>query len=161
VTPLGLARLYARQSRCPEPDRAKGAAFFRANCVQCHGVTRQGGTAPLAKGMQPQPRDRTLLADNARRFPQTKTRPNILMHPDEICGPPETGDCELGGASALDLVPVDLTGTMLTPTPQVLAVLLVYSRKPSSVNHNPFIHPIPPASRAQQRRGFGAEGLQA
>ena len=105
------------------PDRTDGASFFAQNCVSCHGVSGRGD-GPLAGDLATKPRDLSLLArDNDGRFPQTKTLAYIY-------GDPQDNHLtrvmpEFGETMALDLVPVDLDG-QLTPTPRVLAGLLVY-----------------------------------
>ncbi|WP_171048920.1 c-type cytochrome [Sulfitobacter sp. BSw21498] len=124
---LGLAACMPAKPMPDAPDRAEGAAFFAQNCVQCHGRNAQGDGA-AAKGMQPHPRDLTLLArDNGGRFPQTKTLAYIYGDPDDDFGGSHLKRVmpNFGEGMALDLVPVDLDG-QLTPTPRVLAGLLVY-----------------------------------
>jgi mono/diheme cytochrome c family protein len=124
---LGLAACMPAQTPPDAPDRAEGAAFFADHCVQCHGLNAQGAGA-AAKGLRPQPRDLTLLArDNGGRFPQTKTLAYIYGDPagDATDSHLQRVMPQFGEGMALDLVPVDLDG-QLTPTPRVLAGLLVY-----------------------------------
>jgi mono/diheme cytochrome c family protein len=116
---LGLAGCVSTEM----PDRTDGAAFFAQNCVACHGASGRGD-GPLSANLAQGPRDLTLLArDNGGRFPQTKTLAYIY-------GDPQDNHLtrvmpNFGKDMALDLVPVDLDG-QLTPTPRVLAGLLVY-----------------------------------
>ena len=120
---LSLAACMPAKPMPDAPDRAEGAAFFAQNCVQCHGRNAQGDGA-VAKGLSAQPRDLTLLArDNGGRFPQTKTLAYIYGDPQENHLTRVMPN--FGKDMALDLVPVDLDG-QLTPTPRVLAALLVY-----------------------------------
>ena len=119
---LALALLVAcAPTSMPEPQ--EGAAFFAANCTDCHG--RDGrGAGPLAAGLTPRPTDLTLLArGNGGSFP---TAPALSY----IWGDPEQGHLarvmpQFGGAMADDLVPLEVEG-VLTPTPRALAGLLAY-----------------------------------
>ncbi len=105
------------------PDRGDGAAFFAENCVSCHGADGRGD-GPLASGLPAAPRDLTTLArDNGGTFPATRALAYIYGDPDKSHLARVMP--EFGGAMALDLVPVELEG-ILTPTPRVLAGLLVY-----------------------------------
>ncbi len=105
------------------PERPDGAAFFAQNCVACHG-TYARGDGPLATTLTPPPPDLTQLArNNDGRFPETKTLAYIYGDPQENHLTRVMPN--FGKDMALDLVPVDLDGT-LTPTPRVLAGLLVY-----------------------------------
>ena len=105
------------------PEAGDGAAFFAENCVSCHGAGGQGD-GPLAAGLDRKPTDLTLLARaNGGSFPAARALSYIY-------GDPEQGHLarvmpQFGGAMADDLVPVDVDGVM-TPTPRVLAGLLVY-----------------------------------
>lgn len=105
------------------PERPDGAAFFAQNCASCHGASGRGD-GPLAANLTQKPRDLTLLArDNDGRFPQTKTLAYIYGDPDDNHLTRVMPN--FGRSMALDLVPVDLDG-QITPTPRVLAGLLVY-----------------------------------
>ena len=65
--------------------------------------------------------------DNGGRFPQTKTLAYIYGDPagDATDSHLQRVMPQFGEGMALDLVPVDLDG-QLTPTPRMLAGLLVY-----------------------------------
>jgi len=119
---IGVAALVGcTQVSMPEPD--EGAAFFAANCTSCHGFSGQGD-GPLAGGLTRRPTDITLLArKNGDIFPTAEALAYIY-------GDPEQAHLarvmpQFGGAMADDLVPVEVDGIM-TPTPRVLAALLVY-----------------------------------
>lgn len=113
-------------SACVEtgmPERPEGAAFFAENCAACHGTSARGD-GPLAGNLTTTPPDLTLLAsNNDGRFPETKTLAYIWGDPQENHLTRVMPN--FGKDMALDLVPVDLDGAM-TPTPRVLAALLVY-----------------------------------
>ena len=105
------------------PERPEGAAFFAENCTACHGTSARGD-GPLAGNLTTTPPDLTLLSrNNDGRFPQTKTLAYIYGDPQENHLTRVMPN--FGKDMALDLVPVDLDG-QLTPTPRVLAALLVY-----------------------------------
>lgn len=119
---LALTALVA----CTEPtmpEAPEGRAFFAENCVSCHGMAGRGD-GPLAAGLAARPVDLTQLArDNGGTFPTARALSYIY-------GDPKGGHLarvmpQFGGAMADDLVPVEVDGT-LTPTPRVLAGLLVY-----------------------------------
>jgi hypothetical protein len=105
------------------PERPEGAAFFADNCTACHGTSARGD-GPLAGNLTTTPPDLTLLSrNNDGRFPQTKTLAYIYGDPQENHLTRVMPD--FGKEMALDLVPVELDGAW-TPTPRVLAGLLVY-----------------------------------
>lgn len=105
----------------PEPD--EGAAFFAANCTACHGVTGRGD-GPAAAGLNPRPTNLTLLtADNGGTFPTARAL--AYVYGDAQQAHLARVMPQFGGAMADDLVPVEVDGVM-TPTPRVLAALLVY-----------------------------------
>ena len=119
VTLLPLAACVSNDM----PERPDGAAFFAQNCASCHGTTGRGD-GPLSANLTQKPRDLTLLArDNDGRFPQTRTLAYIYGDPDDNHLTRVMPN--FGKGMALDLVPVDLDG-QITPTPRVLAGLLVY-----------------------------------
>lgn len=105
------------------PETPEGRAFFSANCVSCHGGAGRGD-GPLAAGLEKKPTDLTQLArSNGGAFPTARALSYIY-------GDPEQGHLarvmpQFGGAMADDVVPVEVDG-VLTPTPRVLAGLLVY-----------------------------------
>lgn len=113
-------------SACVEssmPERPEGAAFFADNCVACHGASARGD-GPLAGNLAVKPSDLTQLArNNDGRFPETKTLAYIYGDPQENHLTRVMPN--FGKEMAMDLVPVELDGA-LTPTPRVLAALLVY-----------------------------------
>lgn len=105
------------------PEAPDGAAFFAENCVACHGTSARGD-GPLASKLATTPPDLTLLErNNDGRFPETRTLAYIYGDPQENHLTRVMPN--FGKEMALDLVPVDLDG-QLTPTPRVLAGLLVY-----------------------------------
>lgn len=105
------------------PEQNEGAVFFAANCASCHGGGGRGDGV-LSADMAVKPVDLTMLAGgNGGVFPTARALSYIY-------GDPEQGHLarvmpQFGGAMADDLVPVDVDG-VLTPTPRVLAALLVY-----------------------------------
>ncbi|MGC1494447.1 MAG: c-type cytochrome [Sulfitobacter sp.] len=105
------------------PEAPEGRVFFAENCVSCHGTLGRGD-GPLAEGLGMRPADLTGLArGNGGTFP-------TAVALSYIYGGPEQNHLdrvmpEFGGAMADDLVPVEVDG-VLTPTPRVLAGLLVY-----------------------------------
>ena len=122
----GLALAAVGLLACTEPampDRTDGAAFFADNCASCHGAGARGDGG-LAAGLQTAPANLTRLSrDNGGSFPAARALSYIY-------GDPEQSHLarvmpEFGGAMAQDLVPVEIDG-VLTPTPRVLAGLLVY-----------------------------------
>ena len=120
-----LAALYGVAACTPNemPEPGDGAAFFAANCTSCHGVSGQGD-GWVAPDLSPKPVDLTALTrTNGDTFPTARALSYIY-------GDPEQGHLarvmpEFGGAMADDLVPVEVDG-VITPTPRVLAGLLVY-----------------------------------
>jgi len=105
------------------PEAPEGRAFFAENCVSCHGSTGRGDGA-LATGLAPAPTDLTQLArDNGGTFPTARALSYIYGDPND--GHLSRVMPQFGGAMADDLVPVEVDG-VLTPTPRVLAGLLVY-----------------------------------
>lgn len=105
------------------PEPSEGASFFAANCTSCHGVSGRGDGA-LATDLSPKPTDLTrLAAANGGGFPTARALSYIYGDPDQ--GHLARVMPEFGGAMADDLVPVEVDGVM-TPTPRVLAGLLIY-----------------------------------
>lgn len=122
ILTLALTALAA----CTEPtmpEAPEGRAFFAENCVSCHG-TGGRGDGLLASGLAARPVDLTqLTSENGGTFPTARALSYVY-------GDPNGGHLarvmpQFGGAMADDLVPVEVDGT-LTPTPRVLAGLLVY-----------------------------------
>lgn len=113
-------------SACTEPtmpEAPEGRAFFAENCVSCHGGTGRGD-GPQASGLATKPVDLTQLArSNGGAFPTARALSYIYGDPNE--GHLARVMPQFGGAMADDLVPVEVDG-VLTPTPRVLAGLLVY-----------------------------------
>jgi len=123
ITILPLVLSLAACVETGMPERPEGAAFFADNCVACHGTSARGD-GPLAGSLATTPPDLTLLVrNNDGRFPETKTLAYIYGDPQENHLTRVMPN--FGKEMALDLVPVELDGA-LTPTPRVLAGLLVY-----------------------------------
>lgn len=105
------------------PDSVDGAAFFAANCAECHGDGGKGD-GPRAGGLAAAPPDLTRLsAENGGEFPTARSLSYIYGDP----GKSHLSRVmpEFGGAMADDLVPLEVDG-VLTPTPRALAGVFAY-----------------------------------
>ncbi|WP_425041152.1 c-type cytochrome [Primorskyibacter sp. S187A] len=106
------------------PDATEGQALYREYCAACHGETG-AGDGPLARGLNPAPRNLTLISvrhDNS--FPRAKvlsTLDGYTRVQSENTAMPEFGDL-LGGES----VPVDVGSDQPSPVPRRLAALMFY-----------------------------------
>ena len=120
---LSFAGLIAACATVEMPGAPEGARLFADNCVACHGASATGD-GPLAGDLRPKPADLTLIsARNGGTFPRAQVLSVIDgyskgSHPGRVM--PEFG-LLLNG----DTVPVEVDG-VLTPTPRLLAALLVY-----------------------------------
>ena len=120
-----LAILSAAAACTPNemPEPRDGAAFFAANCTSCHGTSGKGD-GWVASDLSPKPADLTVLTRaNGGTFPTARALSYIYGDPDQ--GHLARVMPEFGGAMADDLVPVEVDG-VITPTPRVLAGMLVY-----------------------------------
>lgn len=105
------------------PEPPEGQAFFAANCSSCHGTAARGD-GPAAAGLTLPPPDLTLLAQaNGGAFPRARALSYIYGTPDQSHLARVMP--QFGGRMADDLVPVVIDGVE-TPTPRVLAALLVW-----------------------------------
>ena len=123
---LGIGIILAGLLACSGPfmpGQAEGKAFFDQNCVSCHGKGGRGD-GPLSAGLPTAPADLTMLSSsNGGEFPITGALGYI--YGDPVQGHLARVMPEFGGAMSDDLVPVEIDG-VFTPTPRVLAALLVY-----------------------------------
>lgn len=105
------------------PGSPEGAAFFAANCAECHGAGGKGD-GPKAAGLAAAPPDLTRLsAENGGEFPTARALSYIYGDPGQ--SHMSRVMPEFGGAMAEDLVPLEVDG-ILTPTPRALAAVFAY-----------------------------------
>jgi mono/diheme cytochrome c family protein len=123
VIPLSVLTFLVACTEPTMPEAPEGRAFFASNCVSCHGTTGRGD-GPLAGELSMRPTDLTGLSQgNGGAFPTADALGYIYGSPDQ--SHLSRVMPEFGGMMADDLVPVEVDG-VLTPTPRVLAGLLVY-----------------------------------
>ena len=121
ISGLGALLLACAPVSMPEAD--EGAAFFAANCTECHGRTGQGN-GPLASGLTPPPTDLTMLArGNGGAFPTARALSYIYGQADG--GHLARVMPEFGATIPDDMVPLEVDG-VLTPTPRALVGLFEY-----------------------------------
>lgn len=106
------------------PGASDGRRLYVENCAMCHGPDLTGN-GPAARGLNPPPKDLTLItARHDDSFPRAKVL-SILDGYTRVDLPgnnmPEFGELLKG-----DLVPVDTGDGRMTPTPRKLAALLEY-----------------------------------
>ncbi|MGB3243118.1 MAG: c-type cytochrome [Sulfitobacter sp.] len=105
------------------PEAGEGAAFFAANCTECHGNGGRGD-GPLAAGLKPAPSDLTQLArSNGGVFPTARALSYVYGEADG--GHLARVMPEFGATIPDDMVPLEVDG-VLTPTPRALVGLLAY-----------------------------------